>query len=159
MPLLEVTAGINLLELKVEEQFEALKVLTDKQILHPDLIDGFFRKVMPLTDRELVKKYLDQLITTMAVLGYKGEVNMHQLTQVFRRIYKEPNGIDIGLLLNFFVCQALNNTDFEDFDSKSKLFVGACLDRIEEEFTGSKKIAALRFKPDSSQANLVKLQE
>jgi hypothetical protein len=35
---------------------------------------------MPLSDRDLVKKYLGQLINSMSVLGYTGEVNMHQLT-------------------------------------------------------------------------------
>lgn len=62
------------------EQCEALKVLTDKKILHPELINSFFRKIMPLSDREQVKKYLEQLIQSMAVLGYTGEVNLHQLT-------------------------------------------------------------------------------
>jgi len=136
----------------VEEQFEALKVLTDKQILHPDLINRFFQKIMPLTDRELVKKYLDQLITSMATLGYASGINMHQLTQVFRRLYKEPANVEINLLLDFFIVQALNNTDFAEFERKSKQFVEACLDRIEEVYTGSKTTTSVRFRPESEKA-------
>lgn len=42
----------------MQDQCEALKVLTDKKILHPDLMNAFFKKVMPMTDRDEVKKNL-----------------------------------------------------------------------------------------------------
>jgi hypothetical protein len=81
----------SLVQQPVLEQCETLKVLTDKKILHPELIDSFFKKFMPLTDRDQVKKYVEQLITSMATLGYTGDVNLQALTSVFRRLYKEPS--------------------------------------------------------------------
>lgn len=60
----------------MHEQYEALKVFTDKKILNPELIEAHFSSLMRLTDRAQVKKYLAQLIKSMAYLGYTGSVNM-----------------------------------------------------------------------------------
>ena len=65
---------------------------------------------------------------------------MEQITQVLRRIYKEPKQIDIDQLLNFLVTLAVSNSRYNDFDLKSKDFVEKALDFIEKEFTGTKQI-------------------
>lgn len=59
----------------------------------------------------------------MSVLGFTGDVNMHQLTQVFRRLYKDPAQIDTMQLLDYFVCLAISNPDLGDFESKSAQFI------------------------------------
>lgn len=56
--IMQVMSTIKLVEQNPLEQCEALKVLTDKKILHPELINSYFRKIMPLSDRDQVKKYL-----------------------------------------------------------------------------------------------------
>lgn len=58
----------------IQEQHEALKVLKDKKILHPELIEAHFNAIMPLSDRDLVKKYLGHLLKSMSYLGYTGNV-------------------------------------------------------------------------------------
>ena len=65
---------------------------------------------------------------------------MEQVTQVLRRLYKDPKFVDSDQLLNFLVTLAVSNARFSDFDIKSKEFVERALDHIESKFTGTKQI-------------------
>ena len=66
-----------------------------------------------------------------AFFGYTNDVNVEQLTQVFRRIYRTPSECDIEELLNFLVVLAISKSYYQDFDEKSKVFVDQALDYIE----------------------------
>lgn len=59
----------------------------------------------------------------MSVLGFTGDVNMQQLTQVYRRLYKVPTAISTDQLLNYFVALALSRPDLNDFEQKSRDFI------------------------------------
>jgi hypothetical protein len=102
---------------------------------------------VPLTDRELVKKYISQLVGTMSLLGYTGDVSMQMVAQLLRRLYKDPESIDRKQLLDFLVCFALSNPDLESFEKKNSEFVEKCLDLIEQTFTGARTTTVLRIKP------------
>jgi arginine deiminase len=49
-------------------------------------LDTFMR----MKDKDQVAMYLNRFLASTAYLGYTKDVNMEQLTQVFRRIYKTP---------------------------------------------------------------------
>ena len=66
-----------------------------------------------------------------AFFGYTNDVNVEQLTQVFRRIYRTPSECDIEELLNFLVVLAISKSYYQDFDEKSKVFIDQALDYIE----------------------------
>ena len=66
-----------------------------------------------------------------AFFGYTNDVNIEQLTQVFRRIYRTPSECDIEELLNFLVVLAISKSYYQDFDEKSKVFIDQALDYIE----------------------------
>lgn len=95
-------------------------------------LDTFMR----MKDKEVVAMYLNQFLASSAYFGYTKNVNMEQVTQVFRRIYKHPKECDINNLLNYLVTLAVSNTYYGDFDEKSKIFVEAALDIVEDRFTG-----------------------
>lgn len=101
-------------------------------------LDTFMR----MKDKDLVAMYLNRFLASTAYLGYTKNVNMEQLTQVYRRIYKTPQECDINNLLNLLVTLAISNTYYGDFDEKSKIFVEAALDLIEERFTGVEYVNA-----------------
>ena len=56
---------------------------------------------------------------------------MSLLTQVLRRIYKDPKSVKTDDLLNFLVTMAISNARYSDFDVKSKEFVEKALELIE----------------------------
>ena len=58
-----------------------------------------------------------------AFFGYTNGVNIEQLTQVFRRIYRTPAECDLDELLNFLVVLAISKSYYQDFDEKSKIFI------------------------------------
>ena len=66
-----------------------------------------------------------------AFFGYTNDVNVEQLTQVFRRIYRTPSECDIEELLNYLVVLAISKSYYQDFDEKSKVFIDQALDYIE----------------------------
>ena len=66
-----------------------------------------------------------------AYFGYTNNVNIEQITQVFRRIHKSPSECNMDELLNFLVVLAISNTYYGDFDEKSKLFIDSALDFVE----------------------------
>jgi hypothetical protein len=55
----------------------------------------------------------------MSLLGYTGDVSMQMVTQLLRRLYKDPESIDRKQLLDFLVCFALSNPDLESFEKKN----------------------------------------
>ena len=78
-----------------------------------------------------MKDYLQNFLQSIAYVGYTGGINMEQITQVMRRIYKNPNQVDKNQILNFLVTLAVSNARYTDFDLKSKDFVEKALDIIE----------------------------
>ena len=56
---------------------------------------------------------------------------MSLMTQVLRRIYKEPKNVETDDLLNFLVTMAISNARYSDFDVKSKEFVEKSIELIE----------------------------
>ena len=78
-----------------------------------------------------MKRYLANFLESIAYVGFTDQINMEQVTQVLRRIYKEPANVDTDQLLNFLVTLAVSNSRFSDFDIKSKEFVERALDKIE----------------------------
>lgn len=105
--------------------------------------------MLNITDRELVKTYLSQLVSTMSLLGYTGDVSMQTITQLLRQLYKSPAAMDRDLLLNYLVCFALHNPDLEYFEKKNAKFVEECLDHVEQTYTGAKTTTVLRVKPSA----------
>ena len=97
-----------------------------------------------MKDKDLVAKYMNHFLECSAYFGYTKDVNMVQVTQVYRRIYKMPRECKIDDLLNFLVVLALSNTYYGDFDDKSKAFIQGALDIIEDQFTGVEYVHARR---------------
>lgn len=87
---------------------------------------------------------MTNFLESVAYVGYTENVSMEQITQVLRRIYKEPENLGKEQLLNYLVVLAVSNSRYSDFDVKSKDFVERALDQIEREFTGTKQIVATR---------------
>jgi hypothetical protein len=46
-----------------------------------------------MKDREQVSRYLKQYIASCAYFGYTTNVNIEQISQVLRRIYKTPEEV------------------------------------------------------------------
>ena len=99
---------------------------------------------MRLKDKDAVSKYLRQFLKSSAYLGYTTGIDMGQVTQVFRRIYKHPSAAGMPQLLDFLTTLTLSNAYFKDFDAKSRLFVEQAIDLVEENFTGTSHRTALR---------------
>lgn len=71
---------------------------------------------------------LANFLQSVAYVGFTGSINMEQITQVLRRIYKNPAHLDSDELLNYLVTLAISNARYQDFDLKSKEFVERALD-------------------------------
>ena len=71
---------------------------------------------------------------------------------MLRRLYKDPAAMDLKLVLDFLVCFAINNPDTSSFEAKNSNFVEACLDLVEQTFTGAKTTTVLRIKPQAYSA-------
>ena len=71
---------------------------------------------------------LANFLQSVAYVGFTGSINMEQITQVLRRIYKNPVHLDSDELLNYLVTLAISNARYQDFDLKSKEFVERALD-------------------------------
>ena len=147
---------IDSTQIKVEDQSETLSILTQKNVLYPELIQEHFVQFMRLADKGSVAKYLRQFLKSSAYFGYTDGIDMEQVTQVFRRIYKQPSAAGMSQLLDFLITLAVSNAYFKDFDPKSRLFVEAALDLVEENFTGTSHRTALR-KNDQNQDEEFKL--
>ena len=124
----------------IEDQSHILQIKTHKNLINPQFILNHFTDFIRSTDKKLVKKYMSNFLESISYVGFTDKINMEQITQVLRRIYKEPKQIDIDQLLNFLVTLAVSNSRYNDFDLKSKDFVEKALDFIEKEFTGTKQI-------------------
>jgi len=90
-------------------------------------LDTFIR----MKDRDQVSKYLRQFLESAAYFGYTNDVNVEQLTQVFRRIHRSPAECDMEELLNFLVVLAISKSYYQDFDEKSRIFIDQALDLVE----------------------------
>jgi len=69
---------------------------------------------------------------------------MEQVTQVFRRIHKQPEHVEISELLDFLTTLVISNAYYKDFDIKSQTFVEQAINLVEENFTGTSHLTALR---------------
>ena len=92
-----------------------------------------------MKDKERVAEYLGTFLHCCAYLGYSN-FDVHKLTQVFRRIYKKPEAVDMRTLLDYFVVLALSKSYYKDFDEKSVQFVEAGITLIEKRFTGQETL-------------------
>ena len=91
-----------------------------------------------MKDRKVVQGYLDQYISSCAYFGYEEtHNNIEKLTQVFRRLYKEPEQVDPMILLDYLVVLAVSGKYYQDFDEKSKQFIEDSISLVETRFTGS----------------------
>ena len=124
-------------------------------------LDTFIR----MKDKDQVEKYLKQFLESAAYFGYTTNVNIEQITQVFRRIHKSPQDCTMDELLNYLVVLAISNTYYGDFDEKSRIFIDQALDLVENKFTGTQYFIAKRSRDiqehDSAQvpASLLSEQE
>lgn len=131
-------------QIKVEDQSETLSILTQKNVLFPDLIQEHFVQFMRLKDKDSVANYLRQFLKSSAYFGYTSNIDMEQVTQVFRRIHKQPEHVEMSELLDFLTTLVISNAYYKDFDVKSQAFVVAAIDLVEETFTGTSHLTALR---------------
>ena len=83
---------------------------------------------------------MTNFLKSIAYVGFTEDINMSLLTQVLRRIYKDPKNVKTDDLLNFLVTMAISNARYSDFDVKSKEFVEKALELIEQKFTGTRQI-------------------
>ena len=93
-----------------------------------------------MKDRESVKKMIGEFLKTVSYVGYTDGFDVEKLTQVFRRIYKSPEDVEIDTLLDFAMVLAISNSPYEEYDSKSKKFIIDTLDFIEDQYKGYKSI-------------------
>lgn len=84
-----------------------------------------------LTDKAEVEQYLTNFLKSIAYVGFTDDINMSLMTQVLRRIYKEPKNVETDDLLNFLVTMAISNARYSDFDVKSREFVEKSIELIE----------------------------
>ena len=83
---------------------------------------------------------LKNFLQSISYVGFTDGINMEQVSQVLRRIYKEPEEVETDQLLPFLVTLAVSNARYNDFDLKSRNFIDRALDLIEERFTGTKQL-------------------
>jgi len=79
----------------LEDQSRVLRITTHKNLVLPRFLNSHMNKFLLATDRERVKPVLANLLQSLAYVGFSENVNMEQVTQVLRRIYKEPSQVDI----------------------------------------------------------------
>lgn len=56
---------------------------------------------MRMKDREAVKDYLRKYLAASAFFGFSKNINIEQITQVLRRLYKSPDELDTTQILDF----------------------------------------------------------
>jgi hypothetical protein len=74
----------------IMEKGKAIKILANKNIFHPDLLQSYFNSFMAMTDKNTVKKILKDFLSTFSYVGNVHGVDSLKLTQTIRRIYKTP---------------------------------------------------------------------
>jgi len=74
---------------------------------------------MRLTDKEAVKKHLKGFLNSCAYLGYTDSLNIEKLSQVLRRVYKNPESMELPMLLDYLVVLALSNSFYKAYDEKT----------------------------------------
>ena len=122
------------------DQSETLKILTKKNVLHPSLLHIHFDTFIRLKDKDAVRQYLTNFISSCAYFGYSDNINIEQMSQVLRRIYKQPSEVPMTQLLDYLVLLAVSNSYYGDFDEKTKAFIDGALDLVEGCFTGTEFI-------------------
>jgi hypothetical protein len=66
-----------------------------------------------MKDKETVKKFMINFLKTCSYVGYTDGYDIQNLTQVFRRIYKSPEDVEIDILLDFAMILAISNINYE----------------------------------------------
>ena len=82
---------------------------------------------------------MEKFIKSIAYVGHTEGIDIEQMTQVVRRVFKTPQNMDKDFLLNFLLTLAVDNANYAGYDMKSKRFVDECLDFVEEQFAGTIK--------------------
>ena len=55
---------------------------------------------------------LANFLESISYVGYTEGINMEQITQVMRRIYKDPRKLEVDDVLNFLVALAVSNARY-----------------------------------------------
>lgn len=87
-----------------------------------------------------MKRYLGNFLKSISYVGFTENINMMTITQVLRRIYKEPETMETEELLNYLVTMAIGQARYSDYDVKSKQFVEKAIALVEKQFTGTRQI-------------------
>eukprot|EP00352_Strombidinopsis_acuminata_P002742 CAMPEP_0176388030 /NCGR_PEP_ID=MMETSP0126-20121128/37234_1 /TAXON_ID=141414 ORGANISM="Strombidinopsis acuminatum, Strain SPMC142" /NCGR_SAMPLE_ID=MMETSP0126 /ASSEMBLY_ACC=CAM_ASM_000229 /LENGTH=171 /DNA_ID=CAMNT_0017755967 /DNA_START=610 /DNA_END=1125 /DNA_ORIENTATION=- len=118
-PLLSILNSTQTDALHPDVQSRTLEILTKKNVLNPSLITLHFNTFMRLTDKEAVKKHLKGFLNSCAYLGYTDSLNIEKLSQVLRRVYKNPESMELPMLLDYLVVLALSNSFYKAYDEKT----------------------------------------
>lgn len=122
-------------EVIITQQAEVLKILSEKAILHPDLMKQHFKTFTKLNNKDLVVHYMHEFMEISSYLGFK-EFEVDNMAKLVRRIYKEPQKMPLSKLLDLFMVLAQSDYDYKEFDEKTVKFLDDALEYIEEEFKG-----------------------
>ena len=131
-PLLDKLSVVTGEELDLDTQAKVISIQTMKNLIVPKLIINHYQNFIQLSDKSRVRTYLQQFINSLAYTGHTSGLDMPQLSQVIRRIFKSPDKMQSDFLLNFLLILAVDNANFAKFDEKTKKFVDDCLDFVEE---------------------------
>lgn len=125
--------------LDLDTQTKVLNIQTQKNLLVPELITNHYKSFIQLSDKNRVQDYMQKFIKSISYVGHTDGINMEQVTQVVRGIFKSPDQMDSEFLLDFLITLAVDNANFQNYNEKSKKFIETCLDYVEEEFAGIQK--------------------
>lgn len=75
-----------------KQQQEILSILTQQNILHPELLQTHYETFIKMKDKDSVKSYLKEFLYFSAYLGFH-DYDVQKLVQVFRRIHRSPSEV------------------------------------------------------------------
>ena len=70
-----------------------MKILTNKNIIHPELIKKHFDTFIKMNDKELVKVIMKDFCQICAYIGFYDGIDVEKLAVIFRRIFKTPEEV------------------------------------------------------------------
>lgn len=126
----------------VKEQSQSVKILSQKNILHPQLLKDHYETFSRMTDKVSVKPIIMQFITSCAYLGHTDGFDIRVLVQIYRRIFKKPTDVeDVASLIDLLLLIALQNYPYQQLlDLKSRDFIDKALDHIDAQYAGTKTL-------------------
>ncbi|CDW77558.1 UNKNOWN [Stylonychia lemnae] len=141
-----------------KQQSEILGILTSQNIFHQELLEIHFDTFIKMKDKESVANYIKDFLHYSSYLGYS-QFDIQKCTQVLRRIYPNPESIqDVTLILDYLVVLAVSGDSYEEFDEKSKKFVEACIDYIDDKFTGTETKTIIQQDPITGEEEKINIK-